>query len=155
MSVAATVKQFLDAHHARYEVVPHEERYTSSEIAEALHVPGRRLAKVVMLLADNRLVMAVLPSDRHVDLARFAEVLGAGMVALATEKEFRDCFPDCEVGAMPPFGSLYGIEVLVDSSLTERREIVFEGGNHHEAIRMHWPDFAELAEPRVARFAQP
>ena len=88
------------------------------------------------------------------DLTRFADATHAEMVGLATEEDFRRAFPDCEVGAMPPFGNLYGVEVLVDEALTRDDEIAFEAGNHHEAIRMKYRDYAELVQPRVAEFGQ-
>jgi len=154
MTVARKLKQYLDEQHAPYDVLQHEEKFTSPEIAESLHVPGREMAKVVMVQTDGRLVMAVLPSNRFVDLIRFAEATHAEMVGLATEEDFRRCFPDCEVGAMPPFGNLYGIEVLVDESLARDEEIAFEAGNHHEAIRMKFRDYSELVQPRVADFGQ-
>ena len=153
MTVAKILKRFLDESHARYDVVEHEEKYTSPEIAQSLHVPGREMAKVVMVQADGRMVMTVLPSDHFVDLNALAETIDARMVGLATEEEFHQCFPDCETGAMPPFGNLYAIEVLVDRRLTEDEQIAFEAGSHHEAIRMRYEDYANLVHPRIAEFA--
>ena len=154
MTVARKLRDFLDEQHAPYAVLQHEEKFTSPEIAQSLHVPGREMAKVVIVQADGRLVMAVLPSDRYIDLTRFADATHAEMVGLATEEDFRRAFPDCEVGAMPPFGNLYGVEVLVDEALTRDTEIAFEAGNHHEAIRMTYRDYAELVQPKVADFGQ-
>ena len=152
MVVAAKLKSFLDESKVRYHVLKHHEKFTSPEIAQALHVPGQLLAKVVMLKTKDRLLMAVLPANLRVDLEKFAKVADVKTCALATEAQFRDSFPDCEVGAMPPFGNLYGIPVYVDRSLTKDDEIVFEAGNHHEAIQMTYAEYANLVHPRIAEF---
>jgi Ala-tRNA(Pro) deacylase len=154
MPVAKKLKAFLDKSKVGYHVLKHHERFTASEIAQALHVPGQDLAKVVMIQLDGRLVMAVLPANHRVNLAAFAESAGGELAVLATEQEFKDTFPDCEVGAMPPFGNLYGVDVFVDESLTADEQIVFEGGNHHEAVKLAYADFAGLVQPTVADFAQ-
>lgn len=153
MVVAQKLKAFLDENKVAYHVLKHHERFTSPEIAQALHVPGQELAKVVILDADGKLVMAVLPSNVLVNLDAFARAMGASKARLASEEEFKGAFPDCEVGAMPPFGNLYGLDVYVDSLLTQDREIVFEAGNHQEAIKMAYEDFARLVHPKVADFA--
>jgi Ala-tRNA(Pro) deacylase len=153
MAVARRLKTFLDEHRVPYHVLRHHERFVSSEIAEALHVPGQELAKVVMVKVDGRLKMAVLPASVLVDLDAFAKSAGGSRAELASESEFRDAFPDCEVGAMPPFGNLYGIEVWVDTLLTTDRAIVFEAGNHQEAVKLAYRDFARLVRPNVADFA--
>ena len=155
MVVAAKLKSFLDESKVRYHVLKHHEKFTSPEIAQALHVPGQLLAKVVMLEAKDGLLMAVLPANLHVDLAKFAQLADVKACALATEDQFRDAFPDCEVGAMPPFGNLYGIPVFVDRSLTEDEQIVFEAGNHHEAIKLDYKDFERTVKPRVGEFGAP
>ncbi len=149
MVIARKLKAFLDEEKVTYHVLKHHEKYTSQEIAEALHVPGRMLAKVVMVKAKGKLQMAVLPANLRVDLDAFG-----AEAALATEAEFRDAFPDCEVGAMPPFGNLYGVPVVVDRALAADEEIVFEAGNHHEAIKLAYADFARLVKPRVEGIAR-
>jgi Ala-tRNA(Pro) deacylase len=154
MPVARKLKAYLDENKVSYHVLKHHERFTSPEIAEALHVPGQEMAKVVMLQTDGRLVMAVLPANHYVNLAAFAGVAKASVAVLATEEEFKETFPDCEVGAMPPFGNLYGLEVFVDRSLTGDESIVFEAGNHHEAVKLRFGDFERLVQPTVADFAQ-
>ncbi|MHC4547367.1 MAG: aminoacyl-tRNA deacylase [Planctomycetota bacterium] len=153
MPVAGKLKAFLDEHKVGYHVLTHHERFTSPEIAQALHVPGQEMAKVVMVKVNGKLVMGVLTANLRVDLGAFADVLKVKKAELATEKEFQGTFPDCEVGAMPPFGNLYDVEVYVDSSLTKDREIVFEAGNHKEAIKLPYETFARLVKPRVADFA--
>ncbi len=155
MSIARKLKEYLDDQEVHYEVLIHEEAYTSPEIAHTLHVPGKDLAKVIMVKVEDRFVMTVLPSTWKVDLNRLKEVFQAHHVRLATEEEFKGLFPDCDLGAMPPFGNLYGLDVYVDRSLTEDEEIVFQAGTHQEAIRMRYQDFAALVGPTVEEFHQP
>lgn len=152
MSISIKLKEYLDSQKVPYQVLPHEEVYTSLETAQSLHVPGKDLAKVTMVSVEDKLVMTVLPSTWKVDLNRLKEVFKATDIRLATEDQFKDTFPDCEVGAMPPFGNLYGLKVYVDDSLTEDDEIVFDGGTHQEGLRMRYKDFAALVKPIVATF---
>jgi Ala-tRNA(Pro) deacylase len=135
-----------------FRVQPHPLAYTAQEIAAATGVTGYRVAKVVMAKADDRLVMLVLPAVHRVDLVRLKEQLGAGTVRLAEEDEFAGVFPDCEVGAMPPFGHLYGVPVYVDRTLTEDPEIVFNAGTHREAMIIAYQDWARLVRPQVLDF---
>ena len=151
MTISRKLKEYLDAQKVRYAVLTHQEAYTAPEIAEALHVPGKELAKVVVK-AGERFAMAVLPANCKVDPKRLKEIVGTGHARLATEEEFKGLFPDCDVGAMPPFGNLYGLEVYVDRSLAEDEDIVFQAGTHVEAIRMRYADFASLVRPTVAEF---
>jgi Ala-tRNA(Pro) deacylase len=152
MSVAAKLQNFLDVNRTPYHVLKHHERYTALEIAAALHVAGRDLAKVVVVKADGRYAMAVLPAPWKVDLDQLARAMGVGRVELAKEEEMRDLFRDCEVGAEPPFGNLYGLPVYVDRTLTEDQDIFFEAGSHKEAIKMAYADFERLVHPRVGSF---
>ncbi len=155
MVVATKLKAFLDSKKVVYQVLKHHERFTSQEIAETLHVPGRMLAKVVIVKADGALRMAVLPGDLLLDLRKYGKAVAAREVVLATEAEFKDAFPDCELGAMPPFGNLYAMRVVVDKTLAADEHIVFEAGSHHEAIKLPYTDFARLALPQVADIARP
>ena len=155
MTISRKLKEYLDGQNVHYEVLTHQEAFTASETAQTLHVPGKELAKVIMVKVENRYVMLVMPSTWKVDLKRLKEVFQANQVRLATEEEFKELFPDCEVGAMPPFGNLYGLEEYVDRSLTEDEEIVFQAGTHREAIRMRYQDFATLVSPTVEEFHQP
>jgi Ala-tRNA(Pro) deacylase len=118
MPMLKRLQEYLDAHKVTYQLLGHQKAFTASEIAHTLHISGKMLAKVVILKTDERFVMAVLPSNWKVDFERLADVLGGRQVRLATEEEFKELFPDCGVGAMPPFGNLYGLEVVVDQSLT-------------------------------------
>ncbi|MHC4956396.1 MAG: aminoacyl-tRNA deacylase [Planctomycetota bacterium] len=153
MAVTARLRGFLDEHRVPYHVLRHHRAYTAREIAEALHVPGKELAKVVIINADDKMVMGALSSNFSVDLQRFAQVAGAQTARIATEGEFGNLFPDCEMGAMPPFGNLYDMPVFVDRSLAEDDVIVFEAGNHHEAIRIKYAEFERLVKPTVADFS--
>jgi Ala-tRNA(Pro) deacylase len=146
------LKEQLEGWGVYYELARHPEAFTSMETAAAQHVPGRELAKVVMLRTDEGFVMAVLPSTYRVDLDQFARATGK-RARLATEDEFAGLFPDCEPGAMPPFGNLWDIPVWVDRSLTEDRHFWFNAGTHHEAVRLAYEDFELLVQPKLATFA--
>ncbi|CAI4033940.1 YbaK/EbsC family protein [Nitrospira tepida] len=154
MSIARKLKAYLDREHVHYDVLPHPEAFRAIEIARALHAPEKELAKVVIMKVDARFVMTVLPAGWLVDLHRLRDVFRTHHVRLATEEEFKDLFPDCELGAMPPFGNLYGLDVYADRSLTEDEQIIFQAGTHSEAIRMRYMDFASLVFPVVAEFHQ-
>ena len=146
------LKQFLDAQRVKYACISHSPAYTASEIAQSAHIPGRELAKVVMVTLDGRMAMSVLPANRKVDLNLLREAAGADEAKLATEEEFRLRFPDCETGAMPPFGNLYGMEVFVSEQLAKDDHIAFNAGTHTEVMRLAYADFARLVRPKVARF---
>jgi len=147
------LKMFFEKEKVPYRVIPHAEVYTAPELAASIHASGRKVAKVVMVLADGRYVMAVLPSHRLLDLNRFAEVIGAVQVSLATEAVLEKLFPDCELGAIPPFGNLYEFRVFVDEALAREPEIFFQAGTHHEMIAMRYADFERLVHPEMDRFA--
>jgi Ala-tRNA(Pro) deacylase len=153
MSIAAKIKQYLDDNKVEYKVLTHPRAYTAQDTAAAAHVPGRELAKSVVVKADDRFVLAVLPAPRKIDLEKLKKILGVSSIRLALESEFSSSFPGCEAGAMPPFGSLYGVQVFVDYSLTEDDDIVFNASTHEEAIRMKYADFERLITPTVADFA--
>ncbi|HUO60934.1 MAG TPA: YbaK/EbsC family protein [Candidatus Acidoferrales bacterium] len=149
------LRQFLDDNHVKYIVISHSKAYTSQGIAATANISGNELAKSVMLKRDGELCMAVLPAPKHVDLARFAKLTNCKEIALASERDFRDRFPDCEVGAMPPFGNLYGLPVYVDVSLTRDKEIAFNAGSHLELVKLAYEDFERLAKPQIMEFAAP
>jgi len=152
MSILKRLKDYLDREKVPYEVLTHRETFTAPELAQALHVPGKELAKVVMVKADEHFVVTVLSANRKVDLKSLKEIFRTSHVRLATEAEFTELFPDCELGAMPPFGNLYSLEVYVDQSLTTDEKIVFQAGTRHEAVKLRYQDFASLSRPRVAEF---
>jgi Ala-tRNA(Pro) deacylase len=149
---SAKLKKFLDANSIRYLTLQHSLAYTAQELAARMHIHGWELAKTTILKVDGKFCMAVLPAPCQVDLTRFRDVTGAETVVLAAEEEFRKLFPECEAGAMPPFGNLYGLAVYVDERLAEDESIVFNAGTHTEAIRMAFADFDSLVKPEMAHF---
>lgn len=144
------VQQFLSRSGRSFHVIEHPTTFTAQAVALAVQVPGDEVAKTVILKAAGRYVMAVLPATRHVNFEKARAALQAGPVMLADEAEFTRLFPDCERGALPPFGSQYGLTTMVDETLTRDEEIVFEANTHHEAILMRYSDYAELEQPQVA-----
>lgn len=136
-----------------FELEQHRVAYTAQDLAAAEHVSGKRVAKVVVAMADGQMVMLVLPASSQADLEKARGELGAKEVRLAREDEFAAIFPDCEVGAMPPFGSLYNIPVYVDQSLASAREITIPAGSHRESLKLRYTDFERLEQPKVLSFA--
>jgi Ala-tRNA(Pro) deacylase len=149
----ARLKEFLDGHNTKYATISHSVAYTASEIAALTHIPGKELAKTVIVKVDGRLAMAVLPASSQVDLSRLKAAADAADAVLASEREFKDIFPDCETGAMPPFGNLYDLPVFADESLSRDKGIAFNAGSHRELVQMAWEDFARLVRPQIANFA--
>ena len=154
MSVSTRLADFLEQKHVSYVTLSHPRAFTAQEIAAAVHVPGWELAKSVIVRADARFLMAVLPATRRIDLEQLKHALGASVIRLATESEFEKLFPECETGAMPPFGNLYQIPVVVDESLKKDKEIVFNAGTHTETIRMSFAEFTDLVRPMFASFTE-
>lgn len=148
------LKQFLDSNGVKYVTVKHSPAYTAQEIAALAHVPGREWAKTVMVKLDGKMVMAVVPASTRVifDLLKLAA--GAATAELATEQEFRDLCPGCEIGAMPPFGNLFQMPVYMDQALAEDEEIAFSAGTHTEMIRLPFDDFARLVNPTIAKLSR-
>ena len=153
MTISRKVKGFLDENHIDYKILAHRETYTAQEIAAALHVSGQELVKIVVVKSGDGCVMTLLPASYKINMGKIKKILGDNQAILATEKDFKDLFPDCEVGAMPPFGNLYDIDVYVDRSLTKDEEILFQAGNHVETIKMKYEDFERISKPKVAEFA--
>ena len=149
MSISRRVREYLDANDIPYEWLPHSQAYTSQEVAHSLHVSGKRLAKTVVLDADGRLLMAVIPASNRLSLGKMQDATKAKRIELLAESELATLFPDCDLGAIPPFGNLYGMEVWLDRALTEWEEIVFTAGTHRDALQMRLDDFSELVMPRV------
>ncbi len=150
---ATKLKEFLDKNKIRYVTITHSPAYTSQKTAASAHVSGKELAKTVIVKVDGELAMAVLPGSSQIDFDLLKEAVGASKVALASEDDFRDRFPDCEVGAMPPFGNLYDMQVYVAEALSQDQEIAFNAGSHTELIKLSYEDFARLVKPTVAKFA--
>jgi Ala-tRNA(Pro) deacylase len=147
------LREFLDSQHIKYLVISHSLAYTAQGVAALAHVSGKKLAKTVIVKVDGILVMAVIPASEHVDLDQLRSLTRAKTVEVASEREFKDAFPDCETGAMPPFGNLYGMAVYSDTGLAQQEEITFSAGSHRELVRMRWADMARLVNPTVARLA--
>jgi len=152
MNVAA----FLEERKCRFQRMPHQPTYSAQRLAHELHVSGREVAKTVLLRANggHQFVVAVLPASKTINLDKASKMLGKGKVQLATEIEISAHCPDCAFGVLPPFGSRYGMKTIVDSSLADDEEIVFEGNTHDEAVRMRFDDFVQLEDPLVAAFAE-
>jgi Ala-tRNA(Pro) deacylase len=148
-----TLKAYLDANDIRYTMIYHSPAYTAQEIAASAHISGHNLAKTVIVDIDGRLAMVVLPASRHINFDLLCEMTGADNVRLASESEFESQFPGCELGAMPPFGNLYGMNVYVAPSLTVDHQIAFNAGSHTELIKMAYADFERLVRPQIVSLA--
>lgn len=147
------VRRLLDEHRIQYEILPHREAFTSQEVAQSIHLPGRRLAKVIVLReAAGSTLMVVLPASEHLDLSVFRHMTGRQGVSMASEEELKRLFPDCELGAMPPFGNLYGLTTYVDACFWDERDFWFQAGNHHEVVRMKFRDYERVAGPFAGEY---
>ncbi|MGD0277147.1 MAG: YbaK/EbsC family protein [Syntrophales bacterium] len=146
------LKEFLDSQAVKYMKITHSAAYTAQEVAASVHIPGKELAKTIIVFIEGKMAMAVLPASYSIDFNYFRKTIGAREIELASEGQFKDMFPDCEVGSMPPFGNLYGMEVYVDQHLTEDKEIAFNAGTHSELFRLSYRDYARLVKPKVVRF---
>jgi len=149
------LKHCLDDNHVKYITIKHSPAYTAQEIAESAHIRGDELAKTVVVKLDGRLAITVLPASQKLNLNLLKLATGADKAELAQEGEFKDKFPECELGAMPPFGNLYGLDVFVADTLAADEEIAFNAGSHTELIRMSYKDFEHLVEPKIARLSPP
>jgi Ala-tRNA(Pro) deacylase len=154
MTVSNRLKKFLQESKASYKVVQHNVTYSAQRTAASVHTPGREVAKAVVLKSGEGYVMAVVDAPHRVDLEKFAKVSGMKDPVVAEEAELKEIFPECELGAMPPFGGLYGLKVFIDRQLEEDEEIVFNAGTHFEALRMKYKDFKALADPVVGDIAR-
>jgi Ala-tRNA(Pro) deacylase len=148
-------KHLLETSGVAYETLPHREAFTAQGVASAVHVSGWQLAKVLVVRATGQEpVMVVLPASCRLDLTALARVLDYPAVSLVPEEEIKELFPDCETGAMPPFGQLYGMPVYVDKCFPKAGDFAFQAGNHHEIVRMSYADFERVARPSVADFCR-
>jgi len=144
------VVKFLKSNKVKFELRHHPARYTAQEVAAAEHITGEEVAKVVILNADGRHVMCILPATCAVDMKKAKQALGVGKVSLAGEDEIGEIFPDCEVGAMPPFGAEYDLETYADQRLAEDEKILIPAGTHQDSVLLAWKDYERLARPKVA-----
>jgi Ala-tRNA(Pro) deacylase len=147
------LKEFLDENDVKFVSISHSQAFTAQEIAAAAHLPGKELAKTVMVKLDGQLAMAVLPATDHIRVSRLEDISGAEKVEIASEEDFADLFPGCELGAMPPFGNLWDLDVFVDQRLREDEEIAFNAGSHTELIQLSYSDFERLVSPVVGAFS--
>ena len=147
------LREFLDEHKVKYVVISHSVAYTAQGIAALVHISGKELAKSVIVKMDGQFTMAVVPASRNVDLMSLKKAGRANTVELASEMEFKGKFPDCETGAMPPFGNLYDMAVFADERLARDKEIAFNAGSHRELVRLAWSDFEELVKPKMVNIA--
>jgi Ala-tRNA(Pro) deacylase len=148
------LSSYLDVHNIRYLTIKHSKAFTAQEIAASAHISGKTFAKTVMIKVEGKLCMAVLPGSYQINFKELEAAIGKKSVRLALEQEFLNKFSDCEVGAMPPFGNLYGLNVYVAESLTKDEEIAFNACSHTELIQMKYKDFENLVKPIVIRFSQ-
>lgn len=153
--IPKAIQNYLRRHRVPFERYAHARAVNAMDLAEALNVPGQRVAKSVIVLADRQPWIVVVPAMSSVDLRQLRHTLGVRTTRLAAESEFADHFPDCETGAEPPFGELYGLPVAVDESLSVNGRLLFRAGSHEEALEMRFQDFARLEWPLVASFIQP
>lgn len=149
------MKEFLDSYGIKYVAISHSPAFTAMETAQSAHVLGQELAKVVMVKLDGQMAMVALPATRKVNLDRLKAVAQTKDAQLANEREFNNLFPDCEAGAMPPFGNLYGMKVFVDEALRQDEQIAFNAGSHSELVRLAYRDFERLVKPVVAPLSEP
>jgi Ala-tRNA(Pro) deacylase len=146
------LKEFLDRERIKYVSISHSAAYTAQEVAASAHITGKELAKTVIVKLDKQMAMAVLPANRKIVLQDLREATGSDQVKFASEEEFKERFPDCETGAMPPFGNLYEMEVYAAASLAENEEIAFNAGSHTEVIKLAYKDFERLVKPKIVSF---
>jgi Ala-tRNA(Pro) deacylase len=146
------LKEFLDQNHVKYVSITHSKAYTAQEVAASAHIPGQAMAKTIIVDLDGDMAMAVLPANRKIVLEDLREITGSERAKFVSEDKFKDRFPDCEIGAMPPFGNLYGMDVYAAESLAANTEIAFNAGSHEEIIKLAYRDFAQLVKPNVMSF---
>jgi Ala-tRNA(Pro) deacylase len=154
MTCKDRLEAYLRDNRVSFQLQHHPLAYTAQEVAASERVPGKLLAKVVMVVADGKTALLALPATHRIDLTEAARVLGTPSVRLAEENELAKALPDCDVGATPPFGNLYGLSVYVDKSLAEDKTIIFQAGTHTDTISVQYEDFERLVHPTVARFAR-
>jgi Ala-tRNA(Pro) deacylase len=154
MPILTKLREFLDQNKVDYTHTVHPLAYTAKEVASAEHVPAREVAKTVVFLSEHGYGMAVLTADSVVDLEQLRQDLGLARLRLATEAELAELFPSCELGAMPPFGNLFGLPVYVDDRLAGQELITFNAGTHRDVVHMYFRDFDRLVNPAIVTFAR-
>jgi len=153
MAIPERIREYLDSHNVSYEPIHHPQAFASQEVAHAMHISGKRLAKAVVLEADGRLVMAVLLASYRLNLAELRSKLEVQHLKMVPEDTLTEVFPDCERGAIPPFGNLYDMDVWVDRAVAESEEVTLCAGTHVDCLHMKYSDFERLSKPQVGLFA--
>lgn len=148
------LREFLDEQNVKYVVISHSPAYTAQEVAASAHIPGKEIAKTVIIKVDGKMAMAVLPAPYKIDFELLQKALGAKNIELATEEEFKYLFPGCEIGAMPPFGNLYNMPTYAGETLGEQEEIAFNAGSHKELVKLSHKDYVRLVKPTIIRFSR-
>lgn len=154
MSISRRIRDYLDSQNVSYDCLIHPQAFTAQQVAHTLHVSGKRLAKTVLIDGDGRVVMAVLPASHRLNLHEFQALLGVKHLAMLPESELAKLFPDCELGAIPPFGNLYEIDVWLDRAVSDTEDIVFCAGTHVDCVRMKYSDYVSLVQPKLGRFSE-
>ncbi len=145
------LKEMLDTQKIKYVTISHSVAYTAQQVAESAHITGKTMAKTVMVRIDDKIVMVVLPATKKLNFEALKKLTKAKKVALASEAEFKSLFPGCELGAMPPFGNLFGVDVMIAESMTKNDQIAFNAGSHSEAIKLAFKDFKKVVKPKVLK----
>jgi Ala-tRNA(Pro) deacylase len=154
MAIPSRIRDFLDSENVPYEELHHQPAFTGQEVAQTLHLSGRKCAKTVVLDCDGRLAMAVLPASNRLNLQDLQSAMEVTRLEKVAESALGNLFPDCELGAIPPLGPLYGMQVWVDRAISDSEHVVFCAGTHEDCVRMKYSDFAKLTKPRISRFSQ-
>jgi Ala-tRNA(Pro) deacylase len=154
MAIPQRIRDYLDSQNVPYEVLHHSQAFTAQEVAHSLHVSGKNCVKAVMLKGDDKRALAVIPASHRIDIQELRAALEVSRLDILPESELVGAFPDCDLGAVPPFGNLYGIAVWVDRAVADSEEILFCAGTHEDCIRMRYSDFSKLALPRLGRFSE-
>ena len=154
MAIPSRIRDFLDSENVSYDELRHQPAFTGQEVAQTLHLSGKRCAKTVVLDGDGKPAMAVLPASNRLNLQDLRAAMEVTRLEMLAESTLNKLFPDCEQGAIPPLGRLYGMEVWVDRTISDSEQIVFCAGTHEDCIRMKYSDFARLARPRLSRFSE-
>ncbi len=154
MPIPSRIRDFLNSENVSYEELHHPPAFTGQEVAHTLHTSGKKCAKTVVLMGDGKLAMAVLPASHRLNLQDLQAELEVTHLEMLAESAVNKLFPDCEQGAIPPLGRLYGMEVWVDRAVSDSEHVIFCAGTHEDCIRMKYSDFAKLAKPRIGRFSQ-
>ena len=154
MSIPQRIREYLDSQKVPHEWVHHPQAFTSQEVAHSMHVSGKHLAKTVVLHGDGKLLMAVIPASHRLNLQELRGVTEVKQLVMLTESDLAKLFSDCEMGAIPPLGTLYGLDVWMDRVLAQSDEIIFCAGSHADCVRMSYSDYFDLVKPQVGRFSE-